>query len=414
MDEADARTRAARGAARRETRRCARGRSTATGAARIATRLAVAIARDEVDFERDGYSEESAATSIRSHVPKIAPVGGHCAIVTCGATSLLAAILTMAHASLAMSAALTRLAPVRARRGPASASPRRVGARRVAARAAPETGSSSEDTQAGAGLKAVWYGAEAVGKVVGATKTKDDADASPSANAGSTATVDSTGATLTRARALELLREDYDSSYFVSGVGALAAYDPACEFSDPFVAFEGVDRFKQNVGNLGGMMRDIDLKITGWEENEDDLVTSWRFSCVLDLPWRPKLAAAGGTTHAFDEGTGKVVKHIERWDVDPGKVVKQLLVPASKLPENRWEVFMFSLADGDAFGCWLAASPGVAKLTAPWVAVSLAAKAAGISAEGTPLGAVDTLAFWLLVLALVAEPVRFFKGVIGS
>ena len=321
----------------------------------------------------------------------------------------------MAHASLAMSAALTRPAPVRARRPPTTSSPRRVTARRVAARAAPETGSSSDDKQAGAGLKAVWYGAEAVGKVVGATKAKDDASpASSGANAGSTATASSAGATLTRARALELLREDYDEKYFVSGAGALAAYDPKCEFSDPFVAFEGVDRFKQNVGNLGGMMQDIDLKITGWEENEDTLVTSWRFSCVLDLPWRPKLAAAGGTTHAFDEGTGKVVKHIERWGVDPGKVVKQLLVPASKLPENRWEVFMFSLADGDAFGCWLAASPGVVKLTAPWVAVSVAAKAAGISAEGTPLGAVDTLAFWLLVLALVAEPVRFFKGIIGS
>lgn len=320
----------------------------------------------------------------------------------------------MAHASLAMSAALTLPAPVRARRAPASSSPRRVAARRVATRAAPETGSSSEDQQASAGLKAVWYGAEAVGKVVGATKTKDDADASSGANMGSTATADSAGATLTRARALELLREDYDSSYFVSGVGALAAYDPACEFSDPFVAFEGVDRFKQNVSNLGGMMRDIDLKITGWEENEHDLVTSWRFSCVLDLPWRPRLAAAGGTTHAFDRATGKVVKHIERWDVEPAKVLKQLLVPASKLPENRWEVFMLSLSDGDAFGCWLAASPGVAKLTAPWVAVSLAAKAAGISAEGTPLGAVDALAFWLLVLALIAEPVRFFKGVIGS
>ena len=305
--------------------------------------------------------------------------------------------------------------PVRAHRPPASSSPRRVTARRVAARAAPETGSSSDDKQAGAGLKAVWYGAEAVGKVVGATKAKDDASpVSSGANAGSNATASSAGATLTRARALELLREDYDEKYFVSGAGALAAYDSKCEFSDPFVAFEGVDRFKQNVGNLGGMMRDIDLKITGWEENEDTLVTSWRFSCVLDLPWRPKLAAAGGTTHAFDRGTGKVVKHIERWDVDPGKVVKQLLVPASKLPENRWEVFMFSLADGDAFGCWLAASPGVVKLTAPWVAVSVAAKAAGISAEGTPLGTVDALAFWLLVLALVAEPVRFFKGIIGS
>ena len=46
--------------------------------------------------------------------------------------------------------------------------------------------------------------------------------------------------------------------------------------------------------------------------------------------------------------------------------------------------------------------------------MSVAAKAAGISAEGTPLGTVDALAFWLLVLALVAEPVRFFKGIIGS
>ena len=180
------------------------------------------------------------------------------------------------------------------------------------------------------------------------------------------------------------------------------------------MSFKGVDRFKQNVGNLGGMMEDIDLKITGWEEREDELETAWRFSCVLDLPWRPKLAAAGGTTHVFDQTTGKVVKHVERWDVEPGKVVKQLLVPSSKIPENRWEVFMFSLSDGDWFGMWLAASPGVVKLTAPWVAVSLLAKAAGISAEGPPLGAVDTLAFWLLIFAGSAEPVKFFKGIIGS
>ena len=291
-------------------------------------------------------------------------------------------------------------------RGTSSAIVRRSRRDGVVVRAAEGDSKKAEGDEVGAGLKAVWYGAEAVGKVVGATKEKAPASPSSSATA--------VGATLTREQTVALLKEDYDSSYFVSGVGEMAAYDPECEFADPFVSFKGVDRFKQNVGNLGGMMRDIDLKITGWEENEDTLVTSWRFSCVLDLPWRPKLAAAGGTTHAFDRGTGKVVKHIERWDVDPGKVVKQLLVPASKLPENRWEVFMFSLADGDAFGCWLAASPGVVKLTAPWVAVSVAAKAAGISAEGTPLGTVDALAFWLLVLALVAEPVRFFKGIIGS
>jgi hypothetical protein len=335
-------------------------------------------------------------------------------------------LATMAHAWLAMSAGLTRPAPVARRASSVSTRPRfaarrvaarRVATRRVAARASSEESSNSDAKQAGAGagLKAVWYGAEAVGKVVGATKTKDAVDDAGTGGAVSKATTTTSDAgPFTRQRVLELLKEDYDTNYFVSGLGDLAAYDPECEFSDPFVSFKGVDRFKQNVGNLGGLMRNIDLKITQWEEGNDELTTSWRFSCILDLPWRPKLAAAGGTTHVFDTTTGKVVKHIERWDIEPGKVVKQLFVPASKLPENRWEVFMFSLADGDAFGCWMAASTGVVRLTAPWVAVSLAAKAAGISAEGTALGTVDSLAFWLLCLALVAEPVRFFKGIIGS
>ena len=46
--------------------------------------------------------------------------------------------------------------------------------------------------------------------------------------------------------------------------------------------------------------RDIQLDITDWREGEDSLTTKWRFSAILDLPWRPRLAAAGGTTHVFD------------------------------------------------------------------------------------------------------------------
>jgi hypothetical protein len=49
------------------------------------------------------------------------------------------------------------------------------------------------------------------------------------------------------------------------------------------------------------------------------------------------------------------------------------------------------------------------------VAVSLASRAAlGVSAEGTALGGVDTLAFYLLIIAAVGEVTRFFKGIIGS
>ena len=42
--------------------------------------------------------------------------------------------------------------------------------------------------------------------------------------------------------------------YFVRGVGDMSAYAPDCTFSDPFVSFKGTQRFKQNVGNLGGLM----------------------------------------------------------------------------------------------------------------------------------------------------------------
>ena len=61
-------------------------------------------------------------------------------------------------------------------------------------------------------------------------------------------------------------------------------------------------------------------EVTGWEEGADSLRTSWRFSAILDLPWRPLLAAAGRTTHKFDPASGLVVEHLEEWDVEPGKV----------------------------------------------------------------------------------------------
>ena len=32
------------------------------------------------------------------------------------------------------------------------------------------------------------------------------------------------------------------------------------------------------------------------------------------------------------QASGKVVKHIEAWDVEPGKVVRQLLKPSSRVP----------------------------------------------------------------------------------
>lgn len=128
--------------------------------------------------------------------------------------------------------------------------------------------------------------------------------------------------------------------------GDMDAYEPDCLFADPFAGFNGVERFQKNVSNLGGLMcaanallhtacsisdcmraackktaciafgkhgrgpevfrwhpcrEDIKLDVTGWEEEEEALRTKWRFSAILSLPWRPRLAAAGGTTHVFSK-----------------------------------------------------------------------------------------------------------------
>jgi hypothetical protein len=119
-----------------------------------------------------------------------------------------------------------------------AASRRRSLVTRAASEGGEERGSGAKgEEEIGAGLKAVWYGAEAVGKVVGMTKEKEAGAGSSGASgaagaAGSSAlAAAASGAKLEREQVLALLREDYDTSYFVSGKGDLAAYNPDCEFS---------------------------------------------------------------------------------------------------------------------------------------------------------------------------------------
>jgi hypothetical protein len=169
--------------------------------------------------------------------------------------------------------------------------------------------SKERKAEVGLGLKSVWYGAETLGKLVGGGALAPAAPAAPA-----------TSGRLTREEAIAALRRDYAVNYFVSGEGELSAYDPQCRFADDFASFRGLERFRTNVSNLGGMLSDVQLDVTQWEEREDALRTSWRFSATLDLPWHPRLAAAGATTHRFDASSGRVVDHVEEWNVDPSKV----------------------------------------------------------------------------------------------
>lgn len=109
----------------------------------------------------------------------------------------------------------------------------------------PSTKKQTEGSKPGLGLKAAWYGAEQLGNIIGALS-----NTSPS----SAASTSTQSVMLSRADAIAAIRADYGANYFVSGQGDLTAYAPQCRFADPFASFRGVQRFKNNVSNLGSLM----------------------------------------------------------------------------------------------------------------------------------------------------------------
>lgn len=194
-------------------------------------------------------------------------------------------------------------------------------------------GSSKEKTppsaEASPLVKLAWYGSEAFGKAVAVFK-RTDGEGEGEGKEDS----EGFGAVIERETAMAALRKDYDRSYFVTGNMSMGIYEDDCEFADPFVSFRGRRRFKQNVSNLGSFMEDVNLKILDWQEGEDQVSTKWRFSCVLGLPWRPILAASGGTDHFFNKESGKIYKHVERWDISPADGVRQLFKPNPKFKKG--------------------------------------------------------------------------------
>ena len=81
--------------------------------------------------------------------------------------------------------------------------------------------------------------------------------------------------------------------------------------------------------------------------------------------------------------TGRVVKHIESWDVEPGKVVQQLLKPASSMPESQTERFMLALSKRDVKGMWLSSADVALLSAAPLVAVAVLVRS--ITGHGLPV-----------------------------
>lgn len=168
---------------------------------------------------------------------------------------------------------------------------------------------------------ASWYAVEAFGKTFGSKNKREDA----------TTTTNSCDIDLNRPpssldETLKRIQLDNNRSYFLSGEVDRLIYDEQCTFADPFVSFDGRDRFIDNLANLGSFITNYDAKILKYnvEKNGEEVVTKVMVKLELNLPWKPVLAWPWGVKYLIDPKTNLVTSHIESWDIEAWEGVKQI------------------------------------------------------------------------------------------
>lgn len=229
------------------------------------------------------------------------------------ATALLAALLTVlavAPPCAAFAPAPGAVATGARARPPASSRPRR------AASSAKRDDADAEPTTNPLEL-ASWYAVEAFGKAFGGKGAAADDPA---------AALDLSRPPASLAETRERVRRDIDRSYFLSGVVDRYVYDEACTFADPFVAFDGRERFIDNLANLGSFITEYDAKMIAYDVDDAGGVIDAKVMVKLELnlPWKPVLAWPWGVKYLVDPDTCLVTDHIESWDIAPLEGVKQI------------------------------------------------------------------------------------------
>jgi len=160
--------------------------------------------------------------------------------------------------------------------------------------------------------KASWYGVELFGKVFGDKKGLSTEQTSYD--------VDTSRPPLSMKETFQRIQLDNDRSYFLSGDVDKLIYDEDCIFADPFVSFNGRDRFVDNLQNLGSFITKYSAKMIEYTEEENRVTTKVMVKLELNLPWKPVLAWPWGVTYGIDPETFLVTNHEEAWDIEPWEV----------------------------------------------------------------------------------------------
>jgi Uncharacterized conserved protein (DUF2358) len=164
--------------------------------------------------------------------------------------------------------------------------------------------------------KASWYAVESFGNLFGSPVERDSSGDSVDAN-----DLTSLAPPASIAETVARLQQDNERLYFLSGKMDVGIYDSNCVFADPFVSFQGRDRFVANLQNLGSFISNYSAKPLSYSVDEETIVTTkFMVKLELNLPWRPVLAWPWGVKVSINPATYLVTRHEEMWDIEAWEV----------------------------------------------------------------------------------------------
>lgn len=133
---------------------------------------------------------------------------------------------------------------------------------------------STDDPTMNPLTKSSWYAVELFGKVFGKGKS-----ATSGMEAAGPQGYDLSKPPQSLKETLGRIKLDNDRSYFLSGQVDEEIYDPNCVFSDPFVSFEGRERFVTNLANLGSFITNYSARVLNYDE-QDPTVVKTKVCCI--------------------------------------------------------------------------------------------------------------------------------------
>lgn len=133
---------------------------------------------------------------------------------------------------------------------------------------------------------------------------------------------------------VELLKADFEKSYFVTGKLCDSIYTEDCSFSDPTIQFSGRELWKRNVSLLTPFLVDprIELKYVEVfaERKPVVLKAQWRLITEIRLPWKPCVDIDGSTLYTLNSSSNAICSHAESWSITGLEALVLIFTPSQK------------------------------------------------------------------------------------